>query len=62
MKSLIPGFWYLEKKNNKEDLKKKEILSTKIYSYKNNIDNWISVDKLYKKILIELSNNLNRIH
>ena len=62
MKSLIPGFWYLEKKNNKEDLKKKEILPTKIYSYKNNIDNWISVDKLYKRILIELTNNLNRIH
>lgn len=63
MAFLIPGFWYLEGKNNQEKyFKKKNIFTTKIYSYKKNIKNWTLVEKLYKKILIELAHNLNSIH
>ena len=63
MSFLIPGFWYLEGKNNQEEyFKKKNIFTTKIYSYKKNIKNWTLVEKLYKKILIELAHNLNSIH
>ena len=38
METLLPGFWYLEDKKFKNKLlrKKLKILSTKLYSFKNN--------------------------
>ena len=64
METLLPGFWYLEDKKFKNKLlrKKLKILSTKLYSFKNNNKNWRENENLYKKILPELVKNLNRIH
>ena len=64
MNIVIPGFWYIEKQDIKRKFysRKYKLLSTQIYNFKNNFKKWSQVEKLYKTILVELSNNLNQIH
>ena len=62
MKSLIPVLLVFREKNNKEDLKKKKSFQLKYILIKTILIIGYRLINFTKKILIELSNNLNRIH
>ena len=62
--NIIPGFWYLKKKevNKKYQKKKYKMFPFKKFYEVNNFTNFNKVEKIYKNLLIELTFNLNKIH